>query len=434
MLTLLRNLRVPTGAMLALLVASPLLTVLSMTVLPTAASAQQLVGRIVASVNDDAVTDYDIDGRIRLIAASANAPVNAETQERYGRIALRELIDDRLKAQEAKRLGITANDKEVGAAIQSIERNNKMEPGGLMKELTQKSVPIGALIDQVKASILWRKVLRRRVLPQVRVATNEVDDALNRIREAGGGFVARVAEIVLPAGTPQERREANARAVEIRSQLAAGGKFPELARRYSRSPTAAIGGDMGEVQSGQLPPELDEALTALQPGQISEPVFADGALHILLLVGRQGIEAGDSRDAVITLARLFLPIGEEGNADAIADQAKTAVAGLDSCDAFEAAAKRIQPQQPPRIVDARIGDMPEEIRDTIDALKPGEQSETIEISNGIAIFMLCRRAESGDTLPTASRIADALQRQRAERRADRYLRDLRRLAFIDIRG
>ncbi len=423
MLMLLRNLRMPVLAMLALLIA-----------LPLQVNAQQLVGRIIASVNDDAITDFDVDGRIRLIAASANAPVNAEAQQRYGRIALRELIDDRLKAQEAKRLGIAAGDKEVGAAIQSIERNNKMEPGGLMKELTQKSVPVGALIDQVKASILWREVLRRRVLPQVRVATNEVDDALNRIREAGGGFVARVAEIVLPAGTPEDRREANARAAEIRSQLASGAKFPELARRYSRSPTAAVGGDMGEVQSGQLPPELDEALAALKPGQISEPIYADGAIHILLLVGRQGVEAGDSRDAVITLARLFLPVGNEGNAEALAGQAKTVVSGLDSCDAFEAAARRIGPPQPPRIVDARIGDMPEEIRDTINDLKAGEQSDVIELSSGIAIFMLCRRAESGDSLPTASRIAEALQRQRAERRADRYLRDLRRLAFIDIRG
>ena len=423
MLMLLRNLRMPVLAMLALLIA-----------LPLQVNAQQLVGRIIASVNDDAITDLDVDGRIRLIAASANAPVNAEAQQRYGRIALRELIDDRLKAQEAKRLGIAAGDKEVGAAIQSIERNNKMEPGGLMKELTQKSVPVGALIDQVKASILWRKVLRRRVLPQVRVATNEVDDALNRIREAGGGFVARVAEIVLPAGTPEDRREANARAAEIRSQLASGAKFPELARRYSRSPTAAVGGDMGEVQSGQLPPELDEALAALKPGQISEPIYADGAIHILLLVGRQGVEAGDSRDAVITLARLFLPVGNEGNAEALAGQAKAVVSGLDSCDAFEAAARRIGPPQPPRIVDARIGDMPEEIRDTINDLKAGEQSDVIELSSGIAIFMLCRRAESGNSLPTASRIAEALQRQRAERRADRYLRDLRRLAFIDIRG
>ena len=423
MLMLLRNLRMPVLAMLALLIA-----------LPLQVNAQQLVGRIIASVNDDAITDFDVDGRIRLIAASANAPVNAEAQQRYGRIALRELIDDRLKAQEAKRLGIAAGDKEVGAAIQSIERNNKMEPGGLMKELTQKSVPVGALIDQVKASILWRKVLRRRILPQVRVATNEVDDALNRIREAGGGFVARVAEIVLPAGTPEDRREANARAAEIRSRLASGAKFPELARRYSRSPTAAVGGDMGEVQSGQLPPELDEALAALKPGQISEPIYADGAIHILLLVGRQGVEAGDSRDAVITLARLFLPVGNEGNAEALAGQAKAVVSGLDSCDAFEAAARRIGPPQPPRIVDARIGDMPEEIRDTINDLKAGEQSDVIELSSGIAIFMLCRRAESGDSLPTASRIAEALQRQRAERRADRYLRDLRRLAFIDIRG
>ena len=75
MLMLLRNLRMPVLAMLALLIA-----------LPLQVNAQQLVGRMIASVNDDAITDFDVDGRIRLIAASANAPVNAEAQQRYGRI------------------------------------------------------------------------------------------------------------------------------------------------------------------------------------------------------------------------------------------------------------------------------------------------------------------------------------------------------------
>ena len=69
----------------------------------------------------DAITDFDVDGRILFIAASANAPVNSEAQQRYGRIALRELIDDRLKAQEAKWLGIAAGDKEVGAAIPAFD-------------------------------------------------------------------------------------------------------------------------------------------------------------------------------------------------------------------------------------------------------------------------------------------------------------------------
>ena len=96
---------------------------------------------------------------------------------------------------------------------------------------------------------------------------------------------------------------------------------------------------------------------------------------------------------VITLARLFLPVSSDGDAEALAAQAKAAVSGLDSCDAFEAAARRIGPPQPPRIVDARIGDMPEEIRDTINDLKAGEQSDVIELSSGVAIFMLCRRAE-----------------------------------------
>lgn len=396
--------------------------------------SQSVVGRIVASVNDDAITDYDLEGRIRLIAASSNTPITTENRQRLAQIALRELIDERIKLQEAKRLGINASDKEVGAAIQTIERNNKMPPGGLLQELTQNNVPVEALINQVKATLAWRKVLRRRVLPQVRVATNEVDDALSRIRDAGGGFVARVSEIVLPAATPEDQQAAEQRAAAILEQLSSGAKFENLASQYSRAPTAAVGGDMGEVQSGQLAPTLDAALTALQPGEVSQPILSDNAIHILKLRSRQGVETGDSREAVITLARLFLPVPEGSDATALGESALAAVKGLDSCDAFDAAAARLGPRQPPRIVDARVGDMPEEIRESINVLKAGEQSEVLEIANGIAIFMLCRRTESGDGLPDATRVAEALQQQRATRRAERYLRDLRRLAFIDIRG
>lgn len=428
MLTLLQNLRIRAIALPVFMLFAALCA------WTQPALSQSVVGRIVASVNDDAITDYDLEGRIRLIAASSNTPINDGNRQRLASLALRELIDERIKVQEAKRLGMNASDKEVGAAIQTIERNNKMAPGGLLKELTQNNVPVEALIDQVKATLVWRKVLRRRVLPQVRVATNEVNDALSRIREAGGGFVARASEIVLPAATPDAQQAAEQRAAAILEQLGTGAKFEDLARQYSRAPTAAVGGDMGEVQSGQLAPTLDAALIALQPGEVSQPIFSENAIHILKLRARQSVETGDSREAVITLARLFLPVAEGSDGTALGENAKAAVKGLDSCDAFDAAAARLGPRQPPRIVDARVGDMPEEIRESINVLKAGEQSDVLKIADGIAIFMLCRRTESGDGLPDATRVAEALQQQRAERRAERYLRDLRRLAFIDIRG
>lgn len=395
---------------------------------------QQQIGRIVASVNDAAITDYDVSARGRMLATSANLTVTTENQTQIARQALRELIDERLKTQEAERLGIRVSDQEVGAAIRTIERNNRMEQGELFRELTQKGVPVETLIDQIRATLGWRKVLRQRVLPQVRVASEEVDVALARIREAGGGAILRASEVFLPAETQTEFEEARRAALAIRQQATDALAFSRLAAQFSRAPTAAVGGDLGEIQPGQLNPVLEEALMILAPGETSPPISTERGIYLLFLRERRSIEVGAPEMAVVTLARAFLPIRSDTEAAAAGTSLTNAVAGAQGCDAFERAANAMRPGQPPRVVDARIGDLPEELRDNVAGLQPGETTEPIPVGDGIAVIMLCRRAESGGTLPSAERVAEAIQNQRAERRAERYLRDLRRVAFIDIRG
>lgn len=403
-------------------------------VLPQPATAQQSVGRIVASVNDDAITDFDVEARARLIGSSSGVTVTTESFGRLGRQALRELIDDRLKQQEAKRLGIAVSDQEIGAAVRSIERSNDMDEGGLMRKLTNDRVPIETLLDQIKASLLWRKVLRRVVLPQVTVAAEEVSEALDRIREAGGGAVVRAAEIFLPANSAEDFAAARRRAAEIASLATDARSFARLAAQYSRAPTAAVGGDLGQVQPGQLAPELETALAQLGPGQTSQPIERENGVYLVHLISRRQVERGVEDQAVVSLARAFAPVAQGEDAEAVGRALTNVVAGAEGCDAFERAVSRAYGQQPSRVVDARIGDLPEQIRAQIAALEPGGATAPVLLGDGVAMFMLCRRAEVGDGLPSAERVAESIQTQRAQRRADRYLRDLRRVAFIDIRG
>jgi len=396
--------------------------------------AQGTVSRIVAAVNDDAITDFDLNARAMLLSLSSNVPLNAESRPRIARAALRELIDDRLKVQEAERLGVTVSDQEVGAAIERIERSNNLQPGGLMNELTRGGVPVITMIDQVKANLLWRKVLRRRVLPQVRVATDEVDDALERIREAGGGAIIRAAEIFLPTTSEEERRQALGLASQIRAQAKSAAQFANLASEYSRAPTAAVGGDLGEVQPGQLAPELDSALNLLSPGETSPPIETARGVYLVHMISRRQVEAGAPEQAVVSLARAVLPIEDGETVETAKRKLTEAIAGVDGCDVFERAAQTVNPNQPARVVDARIGDLPPELVPLVAPLKPGQTTPAIQLGGGVAVVMLCRRAEVADSLPSAVQVAEAIQNQRAQRRAERYLRDLRRVAFIDIRG
>ena len=212
------------------------------------AKAQQLVGRIVASVNDDAITDFDIDARARLLLAASNAQPNAASISRASRSALDELIDERLKLQEAKRLNIGATDDEIKTAVRTIEKNNNKAPGGIFQDLTQLGVPIDTFIERIKASVVWRKLLRTRVLPQVKVAQAEVKDAIERAENSDGKVLVRVAEIFIPYEDESARSKALDKAEELRAKAKNTNAFMQLAKLHSRAPTATVGGDLGEIK------------------------------------------------------------------------------------------------------------------------------------------------------------------------------------------
>jgi peptidyl-prolyl cis-trans isomerase SurA len=73
------------------------------------------------------------------------------------------------------------------------------------------------------------------------------------------------------------------------------------------------------------------------------------------------------------------------------------------------------------------------VRNIVGALDVGQASQPIVQKNGVGVIMVCEKAVPNTALPTRDEIANQLARQRAENLARRYLRDLRRTAFVDVR-
>lgn len=73
-------------------------------------------------------------------------------------------------------------------------------------------------------------------------------------------------------------------------EIAAGAAFEEVARRLSRDPSAASGGDQGELSRSDLPPAFAEVIFGLQPGEVSRLVPAEYGFHIFQVTGRQPAE------------------------------------------------------------------------------------------------------------------------------------------------
>lgn len=245
--------------------------------------------RPVAVVNGSAITGFDLIQRAQIMLALGFEP---QSEQELRSQALDRLIQDRVKFQEARRLGLEVSDEEIRAGIAELAEGVGMDPNDMVAQLAAQDVSQRALEDLVAADVVWRKVVRVRFSGQVEPSESEVDAQIARLGQRSG-VAYRVGEIGLPLETedrtPAETREL---AERLSRQLDSGGDFAAAVRRYSQSVSAAEGGEVGWVSSANLPPEVAEALAGLEPGDVTRPVEVEGGLSILKVFDRREAAGG----------------------------------------------------------------------------------------------------------------------------------------------
>ena len=255
----------------------------------TAQSAD--AARIAAVANNKAITVLDVESRLGLVFISAGIPDSADTRKKLRSQILNQLIVEAVQLREATRLGISVSDREIAEALAGIEKRNGMPSGQLLKILRRSNVNPIAIIDQVKASIAWTKVVRRLIASRIRISEPEVDEAIAQLDANKDRLVYRILEIYIPLD-----RDSGGSALRTTRRLIAqirrGANFGSLARQFSQASTANGGGDMGFVFEGQLPPELDAAIKRVKPGQVIGPVRTASGFYLLALVSKRPYGAG----------------------------------------------------------------------------------------------------------------------------------------------
>src|ERR1700736_3721525 len=198
----------------------------------------------------------EVRSRLRMVMLSSNFPDSPETRQRIAGQVLRTIVDEKLQIQEAKRQNVTATDDEVNKAIVQIEKQNNMQPRQLDGVLKARGIERGALVDQLTASIVWAKLVRRLFAQTSAVSDEEIDDALKRLKETINEPQSRVAEIFLAVDNPQQDDETRRLAERLVEQMKRGARFSAVAQQFSQSATAAVGRDLGWLRAEQLSSDL----------------------------------------------------------------------------------------------------------------------------------------------------------------------------------
>jgi peptidyl-prolyl cis-trans isomerase SurA len=400
-------------------------------------SGQMPETRIAAVVNDEVISVADVRSRLRMVMLSSNLADSPDTQQRVAAQVLRTIVDEKLQTQEAKRQNITATDEEINKAVAQIEKQNNMQAGQLDQVLKQRGIERAALIDQLTASIVWAKLVRRLVSQTNVVSDEEIDYALKRATEAVNEPQSRVGEIFLAVDNPQQEAEVRNLAVRLSEQMHQGARFSAVAQQFSQSATAAVGGDIGWIRPEQLSPELGKAVAQMRPGELSPPIRTGAGYYLLLVLDRRSGRSPGPDDTLLHLVQIVFPLpvqAPEAMRRAAILEAQNAKTTAKNCEELLKIGKEKGSPQLSSEGRLRVDQISSGMRNIVLGLEPGQASQPIVQKNGVGVIMVCEKAApSAPTIPTREEIGETLMRQRLETLARRYMRDLRRTAFVDVR-
>jgi peptidyl-prolyl cis-trans isomerase SurA len=399
------------------------------------ATAQGL--RVVARVNDDAITDFELNQRIVFAVRSAGMQDSPDMHQRLSPQILRQMIDERLQIQHAKGLGVPVTEAETNQRLAEIERSAGMQRGGFRQYLQGIGVPYEVAAQPFQAGLAWTKIVRRRVRPQVEVSDAEIDDAMARIRANVGKTESRVAEIFVPIDKVEQADDAKRAADRVNEQLRRGAPFAALAQQFSQGATAQSGGDLGWILPGSLDPALDAVIDKLPLRQASDPIRTPAGYHILYVIDRRQFASAKPDDVRLNLVQLTLALPVNATPDETAKataDAQKAMSAVHQCNDLRAQERQIKGATSGELPGIRVGDLApnREMYDQIPKLAPGGTAGPFRVAEGLQVVSLCSK-EGASGLPSRDVISQQILLQKLEAASRRYMREMRRVATIEIK-
>jgi peptidyl-prolyl cis-trans isomerase SurA len=400
---------------------------------PAFAQAQS-ASRIAAVVNDDVISTQDLRERLRLALLFSGLPRDAETQQRIAPQVLRRVIDERLQLQEAARRGIVVQPQEIRGAVQNAAAANNMSAQQLMGYLAEQGVDPTALERQIEAELAWLQLVRRQFGDRLQVTDQQLELA-RAAAQQGGSTQVLLSEILLPIYDPAETQEVIAEAEDLRAAIREGADFSAIASQVSAAVSRGEGGDLGWVPLDGLQSSLRTVVAGLAPGQVSDPVATPSGVQLFYVRDRR-IAGSDASPDIRQIAQLLFPVEPNASEAVLASvlaEAQSATVDVDNCDDVERIARQWSLPGSGDLGWMGPDDLPVDMVSVIERLPIDTLSQPIRSSSGLHYLMVCADGRSDADAAINAELRRGLEQEQLERLAGRYLRDLRKDAFIDVR-
>ncbi len=252
----------------------------------------EIVDRIVAVVNDDIITLFELNQSIKPYEDKIHALGYAEEKERRMVFKVREgllsqLIDRKIEEQQIKRSNITISDVQIDQTIERVKEKNFFTDEDLRLALAKDGLTMEAYRNKIKGEILRTRLINFEVKSKIVITKEDIAAYYENHLDTYGGkqkYHLRNILIGIPTFADENKElEIRAKIDEILKELKAGQSFETMARNYSESSTAAEGGDLGLFELDSLSPQLQKTIKGMKPGEFTPVLETDQGHQIFFL-------------------------------------------------------------------------------------------------------------------------------------------------------
>lgn len=402
----------------------------------------QPIDRIAAVVDEDVVLKTELDRAVtNILAQYAGREGQLPPRDVLERQVLERLILLKIQVAYAQNSGVRVTDQEIDQAIAGIAQQNRISLEQLRQQLARDGGTYSEFRTSIRDELLTQRLRQRFAQTRVSVSDAEIDAAL--AAQANSGTQYHLAHILvgLPEGATAEQIATAQKKIEGVKALIDKGEmdFAAAAVRYSDSPNALEGGDLGWRSTDEIPNAFAELMRNMSAGQVTAPIRGPSGFQLLKLVETR--DASQSAPSMVTQykARHILVRTSDTVTDA---QAKAKADTLRARLAGGADFAEVVKDSEDLNSRGKGGDLGwfsqdefgPEFGTAVAALQDNQISQPIRTPAGWHIVERTgtRQTDVGDRNRRAQ-VQETIGRRKLEDEWNRFLRERRGEAFVDIR-
>ncbi|HXH00786.1 MAG TPA: peptidylprolyl isomerase [Xanthomonadaceae bacterium] len=413
---------------------------------PAPAQAQQLqsVERIAAVVDEDVILRSELDRALaNVISQYAGRQEQLPPRDVLEKQVLERLILIRLQVARASSTGVRVSDQEVDAAVANIAQQGGVGEQQLRQQLTRDGVSFTDFRASVRDELTVQRLRQRFAQGRIVVSDAEVDAAL--AAQAATGTQYRLSHILVgvpDAATPEQIAKGQQKIDGIKALIDKREiDFAAAAVRYSDSPNALEGGDLGWRSLDEIPTAFAEPVRGLSPGQVVGPIRGPSGFQLLRLVEvRDAALAGPRLVTQYQARHILMRIDEDTSETQAKARIDTLRARLTGGADFVAVARESSEDLNTKGTGGDLGWFAQdafgpEFGAQVAGLADGQVSAPFRTEAGWHVVQRIgsRQADVAND-SQRSQVRETIGRRKLEDDYARFLRELRGEAFIDLRA